>query len=1114
MEIYQRTRTIRFKLLPHEENKTKQIESGVNALKNQDSSKLRQNCIDLVSDGYKLSKELKTLIIAKEYKNGDIKLKKDVEIKYTWLRLYTKTEFYDFRNSNSEDKKIFSLKEIGYLEDKFKNWMQAWNDNLDLLNEYIDKTTEKEHDLNRKPEIGKIIQSLSKRDSFYFIKEFVLFAKFKNASDEKIKDLVEKVDILLTMCEKGFLPTQSMGYSIAHASFNYYTIFKNPKNFEEEIRNILTNETPENIQKLIQELEADSPNWNQISNVKNIITRLHNNYNALSQLSVSMKLFKARAKSKFLEAIQRNQNLPFRELQNHLLFSEFRMDNTLDHGKSQEEVFSDFMKLNRELHAIANKINELKQKNKNSDKELQAAIEKKDEIAKARGKYFTSLDHNKTYFKKYVDFCDFYKTIAQKFGYLNARLKGIEKEKIESQKLLYWSVIAEQNNKQYIAFIPKSNDNAKRAYEYYSGFSGKGDCKLFYFESLTHRALEKLCFAGIKEGTNKFYHGIKRELSQQKYPQYYKINNRNGFIFIDGEYFFNNNRQKDESKAIQFYKDVLNTKYARTVLRGIQWDNLKDNVLNKTFYSFDAFKQALEKHSYVKFVKCNNDLLEELSKNFNAEIFEITSLDLEKKTKENLKEHTDLWLQFWNETNETSNYPIRINPQITIFWRNSKLSREEKYGKDSKLFDDNRSNRYLYPQYTLATTITENAATQNVNFAFKDARSKKEQIKKFNLQLLESFNPKYSYGIDTGKKELATLSLTKTGDKILPQLFTVYTLKDLGYSKKGYIYDKDKLVLREKPYKAIENLSYFINEQQYNKTFRDGTFKETFDFLFDIKEVSAIDLTTAKVINGEIITNGDITSFINLRILNAKRKIYQELTKNPSAELKEDDYKLYFEKEENKTIDVYISKKEFDCVKTYEAIKQELFDYFKKSKNSVQLEENINKARKSLVGNMIGVISYLYKTYKGIITMEDLNQSVVESHRESFEGDLARPLEFALYNKFIKENLVPPMLSEIIQLREKKNNIDKVGIINFVSEDATSTTCPNCGTKSYVSSEDKTYLEDKNSGIFYCKKCSFHNKNNPIGFESLDSNDKVAAFNIAKRGFSNFIIDKTAKKSR
>jgi hypothetical protein len=1089
MEKFQRTRAIRFKLEPTEHIGL--VDKEVEALQKQSDKK--QNCIDLVTNGLALRDQLHKLI---SRHSVELKLKKDVEVKYTWLRLYTKTEYYDYRKSLNENKKIFSIKEVPYLEHKLSEWFENWKSNLDLLNGHVTKTTDEQHNLNRKPEIGLIIKALSQRNAFAFIKEFIDSINLKNDSKDKLEAMGKEVDRLLKLCEKDFLPTQSMGYPIVQASLNYYTIFKNTKGLEEKKSKLIKDNITEETQCLIESLNNDSLRLNQIRYIDDRIDENRDSYIALSELATSMKLYKARAKSKFLENIQKNQDMPFDEAKKHLLFGSFKIQNRADKGKSQSDVFADFMCLNKKLHPIH------KSKQSTTDENN----EDLKEIANLRGKYFTTLKDNKTYFNEYVNYCEKFRKVAQKAGLLRARIKGIDKEKLESQRLQYWAVVMEQEGTQYIAFIPKNGDKAKKAYEYYLQQpicnSSKIQNKLFYFESLTHRALEKLCFGGIKEKTNTFCPEIQKELTRQKYPMYHRENKNGFFDFIDGEYWFNDKEGiKNESLLIKFYKDVLNTKYARTALKGVPWDQLKREVLDKDFGGdFESFRQALEKFSYIKQVVSKENLLSELSSKYNAQIFKITTLDLRKKEQKNLKEHTNVWKNFWDVENEQNVYPIRINPQLSIFWRDSKLSREEKYGKESELYDVNKKNRYLHPQYTLATTITENATTQKINVAFQDAQSKKEQIDQFNEKLSKTFNAQYSFGIDTGIVELATLVLAKKdkNGEIKPQLFTVYELKDLNFSKKGYVYnDKGERVIRKEPYRAVKNLSYFLDEKLYEKTFRDGKFQETFDELFDKKNVCAIDLTTAKVINGKIIINGDIISYLNLKVLNAKRKIYQELINNPSSKLQEKDYKLYFEHQNS----VYASKKEFDCVRSYEEIRQELVDYVaNKKKNPVWQEENINKARKASVGNAVGVISYLYQLYEGVIAMEDLRQSTIESDRKAFEGHIARVLEFALYRKFIRENLVPPMLSEIVQLRES-GKLTEIGIVKFVSEKSTSLSCPVCGEKAYKSSSNEQYIKDKEMKIFRCNHCTFHNKDNPKGYDSLDSNDKIAAFNIAKRGF-------------
>ena len=1110
--LFQRTRTIRFKL---EVVNADLIAQEVEKLQNADINALNQDCIDLITYGNALSKEVKNLV----FKDNNMeKVRKDVEIKYTWLRLFTKTEFYDFRKSNSdnENKKIFSISEIPFFKDKLNNWLQEWETNIECLNTYVYKNREEKHELKgfRKSDVGKIIQSLLKRNSFPFIKEFVSNTIFKNTSTESIQKYIEQINELLKKCEIGFLPTQSLGFPIARASLNYYTIFKNSKELEKQISKFKL-KVPENIQNIIKNLDTDNIDLEQIFNISNPLRNVGTNHSACFNLANSMKLFKARAKSKFLECIQKNQDLPFFKLEEYPLFKKIQINNNQDKGKSAEQVFADFMRLNKDLQEIANKINALKQNEQQECAEYKQALEEKKQLAKARGKYFTALEGNKTYFENYVKFCNAYKLVAQKFGHLNARIKGIEKEKIESQRLKYWTVFVENKNKKYIAFIPKENDKAKNAYQRYSQIKNcpQSNFNLYFFESLTHRALEKLCFGGIKEKTNTFSPEIQKELTLQKFSQYWYELKGGKHVFIDGEYLLGD----DENAKIKFYKDVLNTQYAKKSLKGLPWNNVDFlRVLNKNYNSFDEFKQELEKFSYIKRVRSSNNLLNDLHRDFNAQIFEITSYDLKKVEKDNLKEHTSLWLNFWEANNESVNYPIRINPQLTIFWRDSKESRVKKYGEGSDMFDEKKRNRYLRPQFTLASTFTENATTQKMDFAFRDAKTKKEQIDNFSKQLYEHIKPEYSYGIDTGNVELATLALAKKDEKVLPQLFTVYTLKDFGFSKSGYLKNG---TVREEPYRAIKNLSYFTNKEQYDKTFIDNKFDATFNELFDKKQVSAIDLTTAKVINEKIITNGDVISFINLKKLNAKRKICQALKTDVAFCLTDENFDNFFK----------ISK-QYNIVEDYQEIRQELFDFFNNSKkNIVQLEDNINKARKALVGNMIGVIAFLFKSYPGIITMEDLKQNTIEADRMQFEGNLARPLEISLYNKFVKENLIPPIFNEIIQLREEKK-ITQVGIVNFVKECATSTTCPECGEQAYKSTDEK-YIGNKQEkghkqlGIFECvnSKCNFFIKgekfeglpetekirisnkpNNPMEYESLDSNDKIAAFNIAKRGFKNF----------
>jgi hypothetical protein len=134
--------------------------------------------------------------------------------------------------------------------------------------------------------------------------------------------------------------------------------------------------------------------------------------------------------------------------------------------------------------------------------------------------------------------------------------------------------------------------------------------------------------------------------------------------------------------------------------------------------------------------------------------------------------------------------------------------------------------------------------------------------------------------------------------------------------------------------------------------------------------------------------------------------------------------------------------------------------------------------------------------YHGIISMENFTISEIESRntnlKKGFEGDITRSLEMALYIKFMKYNLIPPVLNEIVQLRDK-NKLCEVGILNFVNKEGTSTLCPKCCKKF------ENYKENKGRGCCQCS-CGFDTEKD----SSLNTVDKVAAFNIAKRGLKNF----------
>jgi hypothetical protein len=125
----------------------------------------------------------------------------------------------------------------------------------------------------------------------------------------------------------------------------------------------------------------------------------------------------------------------------------------------------------------------------------------------------------------------------------------------------------------------------------------------------------------------------------------------------------------------------------------------------------------------------------------------------------------------------------------------------------------------------------------------------------------------------------------------------------------------------------------------------------------------------------------------------------------------------------------------------------------------------------------------------GVIVKEGFDSKKEIEDRNKFEGNIYRMLERKLYQKFQNYGLVPP-LKNLMMLREdgingKKDAIMQVGIVAFVDPAGTSQECPVC-------------VKGKLRHTTICP--------NKCGFTSdgiMHSNDGIAAYNIAKRGFNN-----------
>ena len=1118
MEPYQLTRTIRFKLNPI----NNAMQNEVNSLQNAQSREAIATELDGLLEQF--TEELNNYLFIKpssdksQNKNSEVDrlINPNIEIKKYWLKQYTR-EYYYQQSTDFFKLSSHRVLQVPYLPKVIRKWDRDWNNVRNELRELLNRPLEKQA---KRAEFGLIIAEYKKKQMFHFIRDFIDQSQDKNTDEQKysLVLLVAQLGKLLNHCEQAYLPFQSGGIVIARASLNYYTINKKPKDYESEIKSLkdsLNTEIEKNHNKVISYLKCSGRKGrkgceqyvNELREfVVNDIFKDTNSKITLDLLYTKMKEYKADKKQEFLEAV--DAGLEYDNLEKkHPLFKckqhdyQYYLDKTKEIKIKSEKL----SKLDKKSADYFTKRNDLKKeisklKTKRSEAFFfvgsgmkKGAMHYKKSGA-VRYKKSGAVRYKKSGAVRYKKFCELYKYIAMLRGKKIAQIKGIQREQQDSQLLNYWAVMMEKDKQHYLVAIPR--EYASKAYKALNTKSetNNSKIKIHYFKSLTMRALQKLCFG--TQG-NTFAKEIKNELNASS-------DYKNKYNKIQGAFSFEKfNEKTREIEIVRFYQAVLATKYVEENLDIHDFIELKTLINDKTIQTINEFQKQLERICYVKRELYGENVESYLKNKCNAQIFEITSYDLRKHSSRKGKDklHTQIWKAFWSDENKQRHYPTRLNPELKIIWRAAKESRIEKYGNNSGNFDPNKDNRYLHPQFTLATTITENALGERLDLSFVKQDKLASAIRKFNKQFYEEYvsNPQktYYYGIDRGLEELASLAIVESFSETLnefnqpiPKLakFDVWRLKDeyLDYSEE-YLSDGQPKIRR-----AINNLSYFIEKTD----------------LFDKQFKSSIDLTTAKLIKGKIVENGDVLSYLKLKELSAKRRIYRYFSQAKIDRSKSP--VIYFNNNKfcvhtyGKSEAIYYYRPDLEKVRTKESIETMLNKYLQGLETNNQERhiltiEKINHLRDALAANMVGIISHLYinKKMRGIIALENLIAAKLLRRDEN----ISRQLEMRLYNKFQNQGLVPPKLKETILLRECKE-INQFGLIHFMPKENTSKKCPYCGTK--CSKPEDEWKNDKyKKRVFDCTNpdCNFNSKTNKRGLIDFDSPDIVASYNIAKLAY-------------
>ena len=1178
METIRSNRFIRFKLQADGENAS--IQNKIDAL-NVDGE------FDLVNFFSKLKDYLYDIndYLFFEREDGSI-FKGGIVVKSEWMKTYAKQQLAEFRykersedNQRNDSRRVKRPRMQHTLSDyKLSDRIiGVYDDIVDVYEKLQDVVSRERHERADRAKIALLLGRLKTKGGLPLLVSLVENTTDKKEQGELSLRLKKSGKELLNLLEMGvqnYLPEQSKGYPIAKASFNFYTINKRPIDYTRKIKEI-NDRLRVDWKKCEEWCFGKNKSANDIrwwKTIKADVERRAKGKELLlgempmrdiedyANLRQILKNILAQQKAEFSEMIQSAES--YSSLQESGLYLFDRIS---------EEEFDEYFDFSEEIEQTATKRNQTRDQYK--QRELRTKINR---LGKQRRDLLNdACRETRDRFVDYKRFVAFYRKVAQQHGRLYAQLKGIEKERNESQMISYWAMILQSGSKHKLVLVPK-----EKASELKNGLNVSEDktsnTKLFWFESFSFRSLQKLCFSNIESGSNKFYSDLRNEA---EFSRKYSF----GGKFISGEF----DLQGDEQKKIEFYKDVLSSRTAGKML-SISKEELKQEVLDVDFDCLDDFKVALERVSYKRMFTVNPYIIDALKSDFAAQVFDITSLDLRHeescKDKETVfeysdKMHTRIWKEFWSEDNEDSNFDVRLCPEITLLYRKPKSSRIAKYGADST-----QRNRYLHEQLTLVTRFTERSNSPGRELSFLAEEDEKKIVENFNREVLkEDF--RFALGIDNGEVELSTLGVylpqfaQESNDATFEMLkkvdefgFPTLTIRDLNYEEKD-IKGIDRRV--------VQNPSYFIKEDLYCRTFGKShqEYEAMFETLFERRNLLTLDLSTAKVISGHIVTNGDVVSLFNLwkrhaqrniyammehqlaegsveielkrsyelsdnerqtfiDYLNADNKKYEKLSKTDKSkyvtwiydrwngkEVANKDFENVYDKCKRKgnfadivlyavctnagkvetVVDVFDVRnvfklrKDFDCLMSQEEIKAELNRYNVRVISDEELDLNLRQTKSSLVANVIGVIDFLYARYKekfggeGLVVSEGFGVSKVEQDLEKFSGNIYRLLERKLYQKFQAKGLVPP-IKNILMFREEDNNRESkksvpflhIGNICFVDPSGTSQKCPVC----------------ENGKLGHTEICP-----NNCGFKSegiMHSNDGIAGYNIAKRGFLEF----------
>ncbi len=1013
-----------------------------------------------------------------ENDEGEKRVSKFVELKKQFLREYASEYLYKGKNVNNKnftaDKIERSLKLFSQKNEILKEFIN----NLEkILNRFDHPAGVAQGDAMRKSSIAIYIKSLNKKDAFPFFELLSNMGKnTKNGNYEN--DFRISVELTKRTLDK-LLPVtakSNYGIEIARASLNYFTVDKNAHKYHKKSFDEILSEA----RSMLYDDKRSPREWfRNYQLVRQSGLEEYLNDKGLSKISLEglyqeMKTYKAKEKQKLNELV--DKYLSQGEGGKDLFIQEASTLKLFNNNIATLRKFFDRKREIHELNKEYQKTNNYKLKNKLSN------------LRKATGNFFRDKRYG---FNIYVSFCnDLYKDIAIIRGKEKAKIVQLLLEQEEARLLKYWALFYEEDGKgKGVVLIPKEKRQKARAFLRQKTANPGDKYALSELQSLTAKAIRKRIQQDFPEKTVQLY---------------------------NSEY---------EQKRIQLFKDAL---VGTGEFSGINYeipDEIEDyinEIIKKNYSTFEQFREDLEKVFYVskKYAFDSADNIKEFADKFNGIFITISGYDFERSITGDKKEFTKVWEKYWSNENKSNNYPLRINPEIRIFVR-------------PKQKDKHPESRFSRDTIHLHFSITDNAASKEFIPPLIHEKEVEKYIDKFNIEIIDPYiadldrkNKLWYYGIDRGNQELATLGIvrwTQEQYKVMvgenevsynkPDFakIDVYVPKDLFASKAIYTSKKAEKEGKKKEVIFYKNPSLFLKTD------------EDFDKYTIKKQVSFIDLTTAKLINGRIVLYGDISSYLKLKQLNASRKMFTNKTRiKEGAEVILEKSNIFVlpnkdSERQQYTYLCYVLPQTWlhdigkeNLAKLQEILQSNLVKLWSEHQSKTIQEvsmDNINALRNTITANIVGIIKYLFNKYPGVINMENLMADTGGVHSDKNPENIERQLEWGLYRSFQKLGLVPPRIRSKIFL-QKNMKEKRFGVMHFVPTKETSARCPRCLTKAEVA---KREADKWGEHAFECTNanCGFSTKDVTCRFEfvPVKNSDDVAACNIANPKFAAIIQD-------